>query len=93
MRSEKDELLESYDDYRQAASRIGYKELVIAFLLLVIALLVFMPKIYLTNEIYFTSRKINKLLDEYEILKEENRILKQRLEQERFKAEVLDTIF
>ncbi len=91
MRSEKDELLRSYDESQ--STLIGPKELIIAFLVLAIALLILMPKIYLANEIYFTSRKINKLLDEYEILKEENRILKQRLEQERFKTQVLDTIF
>ena len=93
MRSEKDELLKSYERYEIASKQIGLRELIIAFLILIIALLILMPKIYLANEIYFTSRKINKLLDEYEILKEENRILKQRLEQERFKTQVLDTIF
>ena len=39
------------------------------------------------------SRDISKLYGEYSILKEENRVLKQNLENIRFKNQILDTIY
>ena len=93
MKKDQAELLESYEEYESKTSFISIGDLVLGLLLVTIALFVFLPKIYLANEIYYTSRDINKLLDQYEILKEENRLLKQRLEQEKFKNQVLDTIF
>jgi len=93
LKKDQAELLESYEEYESKTSFISIGDLVLGLLLVTIALFVFLPKIYLANEIYYTSRDINKLLDQYEILKEENRLLKQRLEQEKFKNQVLDTIF
>ncbi len=48
-----------------------------------LALLV--PKIYLSNNIYYISRKINTLEDQKRLLLEEQQILKNELEKERFK--------
>ncbi len=90
---EKEELLGSFEEYERKSSLLGLKDLIFALLFLAIALGLFFPKIYVANEIYYTSRKINKLLDHYEILKEENRLLKQKLEEEKFKNQVLDMIF
>jgi cell division protein FtsL len=87
---ERSELLNKSEERGEG---IGVAELFIVFFFLLIALAIFIPKIYLANEIYYTSRKINKLLEEYEILKEENRILRQRIEEQKFKAQVLDTIY
>ncbi|MRI83084.1 MAG: hypothetical protein C6I00_01560 [Nitratiruptor sp.] len=92
-RSDKDELLEAYREYEESRQKIGLRELLLILLVLIALIALFFPKIYIANEIYYTSRTINKLLDQYEILKEENRLLRQRLEQERFKNQVLDTIF
>ena len=93
MRRDQEELLSSYEEYESSRSFIGTTELIMVFLLLLLALALFFPKVYLSNEIYYTSRKINKLLDQYEILKEENRLLKQKIEEERYKNQVLGTIF
>ena len=93
MKKDQAELLESYEEFKDKSSLISFGDLIIAVLLVALALFIFLPKIYLANEIYYTSRDINKLLDQYEILKEENRLLKQQLEQEKFKNQVLDTIF
>ncbi|RKV55815.1 hypothetical protein [Helicobacter pylori] len=43
------------------------------------------PKIYLSNNIYYISRKINTLEDQKRLLLEEQQILKNELEKERFK--------
>ena len=39
------------------------------------------------------SRDIHKLYSEYSILNEENRVLKQNLENIRFKNQILDTMY
>ncbi|MRJ03183.1 MAG: hypothetical protein GXO19_02285 [Epsilonproteobacteria bacterium] len=92
-RADREELLEAYREYEESRQKIGFRELLLVTLIVAVILALFLPKVYLANEIYYTSRKINKLLDQYEILREENRLLKQRLEQQRFKNQVLDTIF
>lgn len=91
-KAEKQELLEAIEEVERAKGLdVSYLILTLFVVTLVFALIV--PKIYLANEIYYKSRSINKLLDDYEILKEENRLLTQKLEYERYKNQVLDTIF
>lgn len=91
-KTEKQELLDAIEEVeRTKGLEVSYLFFTIFVIALVFALIV--PKIYLTNQIYYKSRSINKLLDDYEILKEENRLLTQKLEYERYKNQVLDTIF
>ena len=91
-KTEKQELLDAIEEVeRTKGLEVSYLFFTIFIIALVFALIV--PKIYLTNQIYYKSRSINKLLDDYEILKEENRLLTQKLEYERYKNQVLDTIF
>ncbi|QOG11339.1 hypothetical protein [Arcobacter sp. FWKO B] len=52
----------------------------------------YLPKIYIKNNIYYTSRDINKLYSHYISLKEENKALSQQLEDMKFKNQILDTI-
>ncbi len=54
--------------------------IVIAF-----AFALFLPKIYISSQIYLTSVKINKKLNEYYSLKAENSILLSKIEKIRFK--------
>jgi len=58
-----------------------------------IALILGLFKIYLSNRIYFESRKLNKTYREVEALKAEQRILKQKIEALNFKQQIADTIF
>jgi hypothetical protein len=51
------------------------------------------PKIYIQQQIYFKSRKISKLQSEYDMLKEENRLISSSVEQIKFKNQILDTLF
>ncbi|MFP6055645.1 hypothetical protein ACLF93_05190 [Helicobacter pylori] len=46
------------------------------------------PKIYLSNNIYYISRKINTLEDQKRLFLEEQQILKNELEKERFKYHI-----
>ncbi|MRI58509.1 MAG: hypothetical protein C6H99_03270 [Epsilonproteobacteria bacterium] len=85
-------LLEGFEEYDESRE-LTIIDLLIVVVAVLVALTLFVPKIYIANQIYYKSRNINKLLDDYEILKEENRLLNQKLEKLRFKTQVLDTIF
>lgn len=59
---------------------------------LLITLVLFMPKIYLQNNIYYVSKDINKLNSQYISLKEENKFLKQQHEDALFKNQITDSL-
>ena len=60
--------------------------------LLILALALFIPKIYLRNNIYYISKDINKLYTHYISLKEENKFLIQQLEDAKFKNQITDSL-
>lgn len=60
--------------------------------MLLTALVLFVPKIYLINNIYYTSKDINKLYAHYTSLKEENKFLAQQLEDMKFKNQIEDSL-
>jgi len=65
----------------------------VVFISMSIVLILSMLKIYLSNQIYYESKKVNKIQREVEALKAENTILKQNVEALKFKNTVTDTIF
>ncbi len=88
------DLLDEVEHSREKSEKnLSTKLLFGVFLVLFSVFLVILPKIYLKNEIYYNSRDISKLYNEYNILKEENIMLKRKLEYLKFKNQVLDTIF
>ena len=58
-----------------------------------IVLMLTMTKIYLSNQIYYESKKVNKIQREVSALKAEKVILQQSVEALKFKNRVTDTIF
>jgi cell division protein FtsL len=50
------------------------------------------PKIYLSNNIYYVSKDINQLYSHYMSLKEENKFLIQQLEDAKFKNQITDSL-
>lgn len=90
---DKNELLEQYDAGQKVEKNLDFRFLLLVYMAMFVAFLVILPKIYIKNQIYYMSRDINKLYGEYSILKEENRVLKQNLENIRFKNQILDTIY
>jgi len=58
-----------------------------------IVLILTLIKIYLSNQIYYESKRVNKIYRQVEALKAENMILKQNVEALKFKNQVSDTIF
>ena len=59
---------------------------------LLLALILYFPKIYLTNNIYYVSKDINRLYAHYISLKEENKFLSQQLEDMKFKNQIEDSL-
>jgi len=90
---EKKELLKGLENIQRKNKDLDFKFLIMILLMMTIAFMLAFPKIYLRNHIYYTSREINKLLDEYETLKEENRLLRSKLEYMKYKNQVLDVMF
>ncbi len=66
--------------------------LFIAIGILLISLILFFPKIFLHNNIYYVSKDINKLYRHYISLKEENKFLVQQLEDMKFKNQIEDSL-
>lgn len=66
--------------------------LIIVFSFLIAAMILFVPKIYLANNIYYVSKDINKMYAHYTSLKEENRFLQQQLEDMKFKNQIVDSL-
>ncbi len=91
--SDKNQLLDKIDEEINTGKDLDFKLLVMVYLSIIIGLLIILPKIYIKNEIYYTSRQISKISSEYSVLKEENRFLKQKVEYIKFKNQVLDTVF
>jgi len=90
---DKNELLEEYDAELKVEKNLDFRFLMLVYMVMFVAFLLILPKIYIKNQIYYMSRDIHKLYSEYSILSEENRVLKQNLENMRFKNQILDTMY
>ncbi|DAB33495.1 MAG TPA: hypothetical protein CFH82_10085 [Sulfurospirillum sp. UBA12182] len=90
--SDRNQLLNDYDQEQKRERNLDFKTLLLVYLALGVAFLIILPKVYIKNQIYYTSRDINKLYSEYSILEEENRYLRQKVESIRFKNQILDSV-
>jgi len=72
---------------------ITFGMIMIIFMSVAIVLILTMIKIYLSNQIYYESKKVNKMQREVSALKAEKIILEQSVESLKFKNRVTDTIF
>ena len=91
--SAKNELLDEIDDIVAPRGKLDfYYFFSVVLTIIFLAMLVF-PKIYITEQIYYTSRNIEKLKIEYDTLKEENKLISASVESIKYKNQVLDTLF
>jgi len=65
----------------------------IAMVSMAIILILALMKVYLSNQIYHESKKINLIEAEVAALKEEHSILQMNVEQLKYKSRITDTIF
>lgn len=61
-------------------------------LVLIIVLTLFIPKIFLRNNIYYLSKDINQLYSQQISLKEEQRFLEQQLEKKMYENQIRDSL-
>lgn len=80
---EKEEILEKLVE--NPGGEIPFKMVGFVFLLMFFVLVLFVPKIYIRNNIYFTSRNIIQLQAQLDSLNEENKHIKKQLEDIKFK--------
>lgn len=91
--SEKNQLLHEVDTLFNPRRELDFTYFLYVLASLIFVALLLFPKIYIQQQIYFKSRDISKLQSEYEMLKEENKLIKSSVETLRFKNQILDTIF
>lgn len=78
--------------YERKPQNLSFVSLLIAFGIVALVLFVTLPKVYIANDIYYTSRDIATLRDKLGVLLEENRELKSKLEQIRYKNQIIDNM-
>lgn len=86
----KNVLLQGHSKATQDEKNLGKNQLLFAALCLFFALVVFVPKVYITSNIYYLSRDIATLRTQESVLSEENKELNKKLENMRFQNQVLD---
>jgi len=91
--SSKNELLDEVELVLTPKKELSFTYLLYVILAISFACMVLFPKIYLQQQIYYKSRDIAKLNREYEVLKEQNRLINASVESIRFKNQILDTLF
>lgn len=91
---EKDMLFESFESTDSTdltrGSGLGKRELKIAGLILCAVLVACVPKIYLSNSIYYLSKDIALLQTQHDMLLDENKRLKHDLESLKYKFIILE---
>lgn len=78
--------------YETPAQNLSKTSLFIAFGIAFLVMISTLPKIFIANEIYYTSRDIGTLRDKLGVLNEENRELKSKLEQIRYQNQIIDNL-
>ncbi|CAD7287192.1 hypothetical protein [Campylobacter suis] len=86
--SEKQELLKFHDIEQMREENLGWRTLFVAFACLAIAFCIFLPKIYFANKIYYISMEITEISNKRDVLLEENRVLKNKLEALKYKINI-----
>ncbi|VYS75419.1 hypothetical protein [Campylobacter ureolyticus] len=71
---------------------LSFFDLVMAFLILALVVVICVPIIYIRNEIYYISRDIEELRVKHSVLVEENKDLENKIESLKFKYEIIDPL-
>jgi len=81
----RDELLNDFAIEQQRSKDISFKTLFLVYMAVFFVFLILLPKIYISNQIYYNSKDINKMYHKYTALQEERSFLKRELERLRHK--------
>jgi len=80
-------------EHKKSSKNIEFRYLLSVIGVIILIGMITFPKIYIQQQIYFKSREITKLKSEYDILKEEHKIISASVEKMKFKDNILDTMF
>lgn len=86
---EKNELLEQTDI---AEENISFHQLLLVFLVIFIALVVLLPKVYISNQIYYLSKEVSDLNSKKDVLLEEKSLLRSKIEEISYKQQILPMV-
>lgn len=86
----KNVLLEGFSDATKEDKNLNLNHLLFSVLMVSFSLFLFIPQIYIRNQIYYLSREIATLRAEENVLDEESKDLKRKLENMRFQNQILD---
>ncbi|WP_169973859.1 MULTISPECIES: hypothetical protein [unclassified Campylobacter] len=89
---DKEDLLALHEESQKVEQNLDFNTLLIVYIIMLIAFTIFLPKIYITNQIYYTSREIADLSGKRDVLLEENRDLRLRVEQIKYKHQISDQL-
>ena len=91
--NEKDGLLEEIDSVIGEKKELSVSYFLTIVMMSILAILIAFPKVFLTAQIYYKSRSISFLERELQSLRQENKIILKKVEKQRYKNQILDTIF
>jgi len=91
--SDKHDILEETQQIISPDDSMDFRFLIRVGLGIAFVLMLVFPKIFINTQIYFKSREISTLSHEHDALKEENRLIKAKVETMKYKNQVLDTLF
>jgi len=91
--SDKHDILEETQSIITPDETMGGEFLRNVFIGIFLVLILVFPKIFIQTQIYFKSREISTLNREHDALKEENRIIRAKVERMVYKNKILDTLF
>lgn len=89
----KEDILEETQSIIVPDDSMGGRFLLNVFGVMGLILMILFPKIFINTQIYFKSREISTLNREHDALKEENRIIRAKVEQMIYKNKIQDTLF
>lgn len=91
--NEKNDILNEIDSVIGEKNDLSVGYLLTVLMGVTLVLLLAFPKIFLQSSIYYKSRDISALEREYRSLKEERKLISNKVEQKKFKNQILDTLF
>ncbi|RDU59316.1 hypothetical protein [Helicobacter marmotae] len=87
---EKEEILSPQERSIESPDGLSLKELKIALYIMLLVLILCVPKVYLSNTIYYLSKDISTLQTQHDMLLEENKRLKHEIQELRYKILILN---
>ncbi len=89
---DKGKLLDEYKTTLEEDKNLSFKNLLYSILAMFMVLVLYIPKIYIANQIYKKSISLYKIEKELEYLRIEKKDILRKIQQKRYKFEVVDAL-